>query len=401
MLIRNEIKLVKTILQQAIGQDYPEIGGLPDLRLINWDYFRNFIVYHELTPFAYLALKNIDSGVPAGLMELLKHNYYYAVYLSNQLWQEFMRISFAFKDASVTMVPIKGMAFLKTIYKGQPVRPMRDIDFLIEEKNILQAEGILNNLGYKKELYGLKEDYWRNDQYHLAFYKDGNHKSLMLELHWDLDYGRKDYNIMPDVWKNLRTTDVDNVELKILSPEDTLISLALHYRRPGKILPLKYICDIALILKREGNFLDWDYLTEKARDFGLRSALFFMFSQLPLFLNEDFITADFYERLKIRAFKKKLILRFLKKHIYSFHPQSEGKNIFLKTHFLLFDRIRDPIDYIINIPQEQFAKFHGLKAYAKKTTLLYRLRFLVYAFGCLKILFAPLTEIITRTFRSR
>lgn len=43
-------------------------------------------------------------------------------------------------------------------------------------------------------------------------------------------------------------------------------------------------------------------------------------------------------------------------------------------HFLLYDTLWEPIDYILNIPLEQFAKFYEIKPYDRMTGFLYENR---------------------------
>jgi len=52
-----------------------------------------------------------------------------------------------------------------------------------------------------KELYGLKETYWRKNQCHIVFYKKIEEKNLpFVETHWGIDFKRKNRSILPELW---------------------------------------------------------------------------------------------------------------------------------------------------------------------------------------------------------
>lgn len=81
---------------------------------------------------------------------------------------------------------------------------MGDIDVLIKEEDYIRASGILEGIGYKKDLEGLNEDYWLHKQCHVVFLKKGN--GLRLELHHGLDFKRNNKKILAQIWS--RTVEV-------------------------------------------------------------------------------------------------------------------------------------------------------------------------------------------------
>ena len=165
----SEIDLIKFIIGVMLGSKETRIEDLLSLHPINWQRVKEYVIYHDLTPFAYLALKNSDSFLPQDLREFLENNYYCALVRCQNLWQEFLRISMAFEQADINLVPIKGLALLGDIYTQMPIRLMTDIDLLVKEVDLPKAEALFCDLGYRKEMYGLKEEYWRKNQCHITF----------------------------------------------------------------------------------------------------------------------------------------------------------------------------------------------------------------------------------------
>jgi len=365
------LAIAKELICSSTCQE--EIGSLLSENKIDWIKFKDFIIYHDLTPFAYLVLKNFGSFLPFELKDFLKNNYYCSLVRNQNIWQEFIRIFEALGKAGIIIVPIKGVALLKDIYTDKAIRQMTDIDLLIKAEDLKKAEGILCNLEYRKELYGLKEDYWRKNQYHITFYKRGNSGLPFVELHWDLDYKRKSRNMLPELWRRIRKIKSDGKIIELLSPEDTFFSLALHNRRLGRTLCLKSAYDAALILKKYAADFDWDYVLKGSQEGKMNATIFFLLSQMRLFSDSN-IPKAVWKKLNIPFWKKRLIFQFIANN--SFLPQQniQGKSLYLKTHFLIYDSFWEPIEYILNIPLEQFAKFYGIDTYDEKTLLIYKRR---------------------------
>lgn len=373
--MRIEVRLFLALVRESIEAGHQtEVSNILAKNKIDWVLFKEIFSYHELATFIYNPLKQSIAKIPIEITECLKNSYYFNFVRCNNYWQEFLRISDTFNKAEIIILPIKGVAFLADIYAQKPIRPMVDIDLLVKEEDIDKAISILLTLGYKKELRGVSEEYWRNDQYHLPFYNAENKSLPSVELHWALDYKRQGRYILPEIWDRIREIDIDGKKIKLLSYEDTLFSLVLHNRRLGKTLCLKSIYDLAALLKKHKDSFDWEYILKQSIKYRIRATLFFSFCQVNLVL-PLIIPGFIIKELKIPCFKGWMIKQFIGKN--TFLPQvSQNKSLFSKSHFLIYDNVWEPINYIVNIPLEQFAKYYNLKPYEFKTKLFYRIRFL-------------------------
>ncbi|MCK4809533.1 MAG: nucleotidyltransferase family protein [Candidatus Omnitrophica bacterium] len=369
-----EINLIKFIVGHIVGNKKQEINDLLTSYSIDWGKFKSFIIYHDLTPFSYSALKDFNSFLPHDLETFLKNNYYCALVRCQKLWQEFLRIYDLFEQAGVILLPIKGVALLEDLYANNYLRPMTDIDLLVKEEDLQKAETIFGDLGYRKELYGLKQEYWREKQIHFTFYKKKkDEKAPFIELHWNLDFKRKNRNILPGLWERIREINADGRKINLLSPEDTLFSLALHNRRFGRTLCLKNAYDTVVLLNKYTVGFDWDYVLKQAKKGKMRAALFFILTQAEILLEQKMPT-EVWHGLGIPRYKQRLIRRFIQRNTFLPAKKADGKELYLKSHFLLYDSFWEPTEYIFNIPKEQFAKYYGLSSYDKKTDFLYKNR---------------------------
>ena len=343
---------------------------------IEIDKFIELLEVHNITPLVFYRLsrltgsrfagKNYAQQIPEDIYSDLKSKYLANIYINIKFWKEFLKINEVFKQNNVSLLPLKGVDILVRFYPAFDLRSMVDIDILIKEERFARAEKILSGLGYQKKLHGLREEYWRKKQCHIAFYKE----RTMVEIHWGLDFKRGNRIILPHLWERTKDVEAGNHKISIFSPEDALFSFALHWRHYGNILSLKQVLDVARIIKESPGF-NWDYVLEESRQGRMNAAIYFILMQTCLF-TETNIPEDIFKKIKIPFWQKTLIKKFLLKH--TFETQPSIKKNYLKAHFLLYDNVFEPIFYLINIPYEQFCKFYYLKPYTKKTDLLYRLR---------------------------
>ncbi|MDD5097591.1 MAG: hypothetical protein PHU59_03795, partial [Candidatus Omnitrophica bacterium] len=125
---------------------------------------------------------------------------------------------------------------------------------------------------------------------------------------------------------------------------------------------------------------DWDYCSKMSKKYKLCSCLYFILYQAE-FLSGVKMPLEAGNKLRLSPLKKKLIQRFIEKNSFANQDSPAlNKNLYLKSHFLLYDSFWEPLIYIFNIPREQFAKYYGFEPYAQRTNLLYHLRFIYIPF---------------------
>ncbi len=384
MKLSTEAKLALLVARRAIFKE--EIYGFDSFLTqtdIEWEKVRYFMSYHELSSFAYPYLRKYSSYLPDAEIEYLKNSYYSCLFYVSYLWQEFIRIITVFNAKGIVSAPLKGIAFIAdNLYSDKSfLRPMCDIDLLIKKKDLDFAETVMKDLGYSKDTHGLKDDYWRNQNYHLAFLKKPQRNiAYSVEIHWNLDY-KRDRQLLPHLWNRIRKKHVEGLDVYLLSLEDTIFCLALHQRRFGNTLSLKNACDLALLLNRYNSKLDWDYIVREASTGRMRTTLYFTLLQAYLLLDSR-IPLSILNELRVPKYKKVLIERFILGNTFRIESNSgnyeNARYLYLKQHFLLYDDLWEPLRYILNIPQEQFAKFYKIHPYAPKTYLLYIARYIFF-----------------------
>lgn len=335
---------------------------------INYEKLIELAGFHDLTALIFYRLQKYEQQLPESVFSVLKSRYLGNIRVNLRLWKEFLQISAQFQKSNIDILPIKGIDILARFYPDVDLRSMVDIDILIREEQFEKAEKLLSALGYQKELVGFREEYWRKQQCHIVFHKDG----IIVEVHWALDFKRGNRVILPRLWQRLQKKESADYKIKLLSPEDALFSLALHLRRYGNILSLKQVFDAARIIKESPAF-DWGYVLKECKNGKIRATIYFLLMQVSLFTQTS-IPLEILNRLNLPSWQRMLIKIFILKRTFQI-PLAPKRN-YLCAHFLLYDNLYEPIYYLINIPYEQFCRFYNLKPYTRSSDILYRLRLL-------------------------
>jgi hypothetical protein len=257
---------------------------------------------------------------------------------------------------------------------------MVDIDILVKKEDIQKSINILSGLGYKFRDGSFSQEYYLNDYHHLPLYG-----KYMVELHWHLSPPRPYNIILPELWKKVRHIKSGEDTITLLSPEDTIFSLALHLRRFNDPFSLKYIKDICEILKKHDRILNWTYILKYSELNKLNSLLYYVLISARINLNYPVsgkILNMFYPGI-LRASLIKLFITTcapLGCGKTTPSPQGRKKYIYVFLRLLLYDSILDFIRFIILIPEEEFSRFYSIKFPSRKSSAIYSLRFLIMPF---------------------
>jgi len=176
----------------------------------------------------------------------------------------------ALGQAGIQPLLLKGQALADLLYDDPLIRPASDIDLLIWRDEVTAAQEALAAIGYAPPSRG-----WLSRQlahgYHISLEREAwPGRAVLLELHWDLG-GRGLFGYDLAAWRSRsQTFALDGVASPVqrFSPEDQLLHLALHMRK-HRYVGLRWLVDVAELLRRFQATLDWGYVTGAARQAGL------------------------------------------------------------------------------------------------------------------------------------
>ena len=122
---------------------------------------------------------------------------------------------------------VKGWATAR-LYPEPGMRPYLDLDLCVKPEDSERAREVL---------------------------KSGECDECLVDLHVGFD---KFYDQRTDeIFANSRIVKLDDLDVRVLAPEDDLRFLCLHLLRHGAMQPL-WLCDVAVLLEMHGKDLDWD-----------------------------------------------------------------------------------------------------------------------------------------------
>ncbi len=221
------------------------------------------LIYHNC-----LYQRDNISGVPLSVQQFFQ-DCYQETYLQNTLWYHHLSIILQkFEQQGISSIALKGIVLAKTVYRNIALRPMQDIDLLLQKQDMTAASRILRELGYSNILRHLtylspwhkvhEENLFSGleDQgYHLpTFIKKLGTVPICVELH---------HHIAPEIFashvRSIAAPDLDP-RIRVLTPEYFLLHLCFHlslHSQKGKTPRLIWYCDIAELLNTYHTRIDW------------------------------------------------------------------------------------------------------------------------------------------------
>jgi hypothetical protein len=260
---------------------------------------------HEVLPLISVNLQRLQgqAPLPGEWMARARRRSLATMMRNTALADELMRVTAAFTAVGVEVMPVKGIVLAETLYGSLALRPASDLDILVHPSDLPAARAALYQLGFGHRAEPLFAEL--HHLYHdLQYFRATDSGEVCLELHWAL-WAERAYHLATDtLWERAVTTGLHGAQVRVLSPEDTLLHLAIHRSRSA--LRLRFVCDVAELLRRHSAALDWDYVLRQARVGGARTALFFGLA-LPQELLGAPLPDDVLARLGVSRLKRRLL----------------------------------------------------------------------------------------------
>jgi hypothetical protein len=226
-----------------------------------WQKFLDLVAMHRLGPLMHERLAQGPSGdaIPAPVKERLQQSFRRTTLRNLAIGRQLVRATSLLRDAGISSVALKGAFLAFFAYRTPALRPMRDLDLLVQPQDAVRAFEVLKSHGYRSALDGTPEAYFA-DRIHLPplVGPDG----IPLELHHrltppDLPHFRR---FEEHLWSCRIGKTVGGIEILFPRAEDMLLHLCIHATLDHQldVGPLA-LMDIAMLVETES--LDWhDFL---------------------------------------------------------------------------------------------------------------------------------------------
>jgi len=306
--------------------------AVPEDPCLDWSYIDRMTLQHGIAGFMYAALVRIKDTAyaPPEILDSLKRRVIQTSLRNHHLLGEFDSLVTKCTREQVPILPLKGIAFLKTIYAHDTtLRTLGDVDILVEGQDIMRIEKILTERGYQRKSTSAQS---AARAYHFKYRRRLARFSIVLEIHRDIDYLDSPSKIdISDCWKRSRAVTGSPGTYYEFSLEDQIIYNCFHIlhhisKGPTLTLPLKNFCDIAVLLRKNSEKINWGCIIHRSHDYKvLRSVALALVLVHKLFDVTD-IPPVVFEKLQEERFQEDFASHIIKEYIFT-SQQPAQKNI--------------------------------------------------------------------------
>ncbi|MDD5289346.1 MAG: nucleotidyltransferase family protein [Dehalococcoidales bacterium] len=241
-------------------------------RTMDWKYFITLAELHGVTPFIAhnLITNGLASCVPETYIGRLKKAYNNNLCRNIVLSSELAKVLLALNQRSIPHIVLKGTVLAEQLYGNPGLRTVSDMDILVPPGKVSEAGSVLTEIGYRQPGSGKT----REHPFHESPYCKMARFPLVIELHRDLDDQNLVHTPLPMIWRRAQPLQTQGVSTKVLSPEDTLLFLSNHLSKHASGL-LKSLNDIAELLKKHADTLDWNYIAWSAKSWEIETPVYY------------------------------------------------------------------------------------------------------------------------------
>ena len=252
-----------------------EISSLLSDRLLSdgmdWGRYLDLCGAHGLEGVVYYTLKKskLTDSLPAEVIAHLKNKYYRIAACNIRLMDQLQRITTAFEETGLSLLPTQGTSLVETVYPSLGTRPMADMDLLVKKREWPEARQLLQRLGFSPRA-GLPGFFSR--------------QGVILDIHFDLGgfdriRSRRYAVRIPHnrLWAEA-VSSADSHGRRTLSDGDTLLYLAAHLQKHS-FSRLIWFLDVALLIQQHGD-INWPVVWDRAQEFNLTKCLYFVLHAL-------------------------------------------------------------------------------------------------------------------------
>lgn len=216
---------------------------------LRWDQLLQEADFHGIAPliFHHLCKNRPDRKIPLEPRRALEEIYERTLAVNICLLDEFDRIASAFASRGVPLIALKGIYFVDHLYPSIALRPMTDIDLLVQIHDLDLAHDLMVGLGFRPRFEDRVESY-RRLHFHLPYVKERAF-NLFVEIHWDLAQETHIEFNMDSAWReSVSARTSRDTPYLTPSPIDTFCYSAVHSAHNFYNQRLIWMVDLAALL---------------------------------------------------------------------------------------------------------------------------------------------------------
>jgi hypothetical protein len=222
----------------------------------------------NLVPLLYGILRH-QSVLPIALEKTFSIVYYRNACRNSLLFRESALLIHALQQQGIHVLVLKGAALAEVVYRDIALRPMSDIDLLVQPRQLVEARQVLSALGFRLIGMELHTGYTEEFRSEETWCKVGA-VNVAIDLHWGL-FNRLYYqNRLPLdwLWKTAQPLQIDTTSTHTLGTSAQVLYLCahllLHHDGEGYL----WFQDIAEIITAHPT-LNWEEILAQAEAWNL------------------------------------------------------------------------------------------------------------------------------------
>ena len=239
--------------------------------------------WHRASPLLFKHLARVE-GAPTWVTTELEERYLANAARNLYIAAALREVLAELAGAGIPAMALKGAALIESVYPEPALRELLDLDILVPEERIADAEAALVAIGYGDDpkAYGLAptERAERAHQHHVAgLVHPARLTAVELHRHICASGDGRPFDI-GEMWARARRVEPAPAHW-LPAPEDLLMHVAFHFtrnrlggsdHRAGTGGALAQLADIGWLLRREA--IDWASFNANVRAYGLELRVF-------------------------------------------------------------------------------------------------------------------------------
>ncbi len=280
---------------------------------LNWTNFLEMAKFHGVEPLLHASLSRVASDlVPADVLIRLRQKVQVGGLLNRSLARELIKLCDEFALRGVPVIPIKGATLATMAYGDLGLRDFTDIDLLVPESSVGEAQAILATLGYERRDMVDEQGDDHDDGPHQVFIK--RRTLCRVDLQWVMAHQLFAFRLdRPEFWARRVSVAFENRTVPGLAPEDLLIVLCVHGSKHAWE-QLKWVCDVAELL-RTHPILNWTSVMSSSSAWGCQRLVMMGLSMANRLLDAplpDEVLARIEKEVEIKVLSQRMPATLLK-----------------------------------------------------------------------------------------
>jgi hypothetical protein len=280
MRLSPEMSFISDVLTLSLKptQFNIEVNFLPVMDHINWEGFMPLVIYHGVgrLMFYWLRKLKLNSFLPRDVYRSF-HNIYQSLSNIAEDHQEVIkRILKRFYESEIEVTLLKGAQLSRMDYPHFSLRPMEDIDLLVKRSSQSSVIKLMLEMGFN-----LYETSQTCDKFFIRQTSEGRkkkiHKPIFIEVHSNLQVPirlNRSFSVdIDEFWNGTQMKTTAGFRFLELCPTHNLIYLCTHLSE-HHFSRLIWAYDIALLIHRHREEIDWEKLGDLCGRFKTRSPLY-------------------------------------------------------------------------------------------------------------------------------